>query len=111
MPNNSKTSQQQRLLTWLKDRSITTTQAREQLDILGVAPRIYELRHEFDHNITTEWSTYTSGSGNKHKVARYVLQSGSFKENNKKASSEMDIGIEASKTNIPTKLARKFYHA
>jgi Helix-turn-helix domain len=65
--------QQLRLLAYLLTSPITTTDAREVLDILHPAARIQELR-ELGHNIITYWQTVDTGKA-KHRVARYVLLS------------------------------------
>jgi hypothetical protein len=58
---------------------ITTLEARHELDILGVAPRIYELRHIFGYNIKTHWIRGHNPGGGKHTVARYILFPGKWK--------------------------------
>ena len=60
-----------RLLEWLQNATITTLQAREELDILHLAARIQELR-EAGHNIVTHRATGDTGKS-KHRVACYVL--------------------------------------
>jgi len=60
-----------RLLTWLQTATITTLQAREELDILHPAARIQELRDR-GHNIQTHWTTSDTGKA-KHRVAYYAL--------------------------------------
>jgi hypothetical protein len=60
-----------RLLEWLQTKTITTLQAREELDILHPASRIQELR-EAGHNIITHRTTDDTGKS-KHRVACYVL--------------------------------------
>lgn len=66
-------SQRARLLAWLQSATITTLQAREELDILHPAARIQELR-EAGQNIQTHWTTSDTGKG-QHRVASYVLLS------------------------------------
>ena len=72
--DNSAQNQRLKLLDWLLEKnSITTTQARINLDIMSPAARILELkRHGYLINtIPAEW---LSEHGIKHKgVARYVL--------------------------------------
>lgn len=72
-------SQQNRLLEWLKEKPITTFEARLCLDIASPAPRVHELRHQFGLNIQT-FSTNDINPGTKglHKVARYVLLPGKY---------------------------------
>ncbi|MEQ1544696.1 helix-turn-helix domain-containing protein [Methyloglobulus sp.] len=66
--------QQLRLLAYLLASPITTTEARQILDIMHPAARIQELR-ELGHNIITFWQTVDTGKA-KHRVARYVLLNG-----------------------------------
>lgn len=73
--SNSSQAQRQRLLTWLRTHGrIDTITARRELDILGVAPRIFELRHRFGHAIDTVWTKQpTELEGKLHRVALYVF--------------------------------------
>ena len=64
-------SQRQRLLEWLLTRSISTLQARQELDIMHPAARIQELRDR-GHKIETHRTTADTGKA-KHRVACYVL--------------------------------------
>jgi len=73
-------SQRQRLLKWLEKKPITTVEARHQLDILGVAPRIYELRHLHGYNIQTHWATGINPGGDEHRLAQYVLLPGKYEK-------------------------------
>ena len=72
--DNSAQNQRLKLLDWLLEKnSITTTQARTNLDIMSPAARILELkRHGYLINtVPAEW---VSEHGINHKgVARYVL--------------------------------------
>ena len=77
---NSLPSQRKRLLEWLREKPITTIEARRELDILGVAARIFELRHELGYNIVTSWVSGKTISGRWHKIAKYVLFAGKFGE-------------------------------
>lgn len=63
-----------RLLAWLQSSTITTLEARQELDILHPAARIQELR-EAGHKIETHWTTGDTGRA-KHRVACYVLLMG-----------------------------------
>lgn len=75
--------QRQRLLSALKQAQsdgINTIQARHILNIMMPASRVHELRHDYGHNIQTIWTTETTPEGNKHRVARYILLAGKFKE-------------------------------
>lgn len=74
----SSSAQLQRLLAWLREKPITTIQARGALNILAPAARIWELRHKEGHNIVTHWVNDVTIEGKKHRVAQYVLLSGKF---------------------------------
>lgn len=74
----STANQRENLLEELKKHPLTTLQIRHKLDILGVAPRIYELRHWFGKNIQTSWTTDNNPSGGPHKVAVYTLMPGKW---------------------------------
>lgn len=64
-------SQRERLLAWLMTSTLTTLQARQELDILHPAARIQELR-EAGHKIVTHWTEENTGKA-KHRIACYVL--------------------------------------
>lgn len=64
-------SQRQRILQWLLAATLTTLQARKELDVMHPAMRIKELRDQ-GHNILTHWETVDTGKA-KHRVASYVL--------------------------------------
>lgn len=71
--DNSAHNQCLKLLDWLLEKgSITTTQAREHLDIMHPAGRVNELR-EAGYLIILIWDSWTSDYGIKHRIARYVL--------------------------------------
>lgn len=76
--SNSLEAQRERLLNSLRKGPITTTCARDTLDILAPAPRVHELRHNFGHNIKTYWKTITTSFKQKHRVAEYVLLPGKW---------------------------------
>jgi hypothetical protein len=59
------------LLAWLQTATITTLQARKELDIMHPAARIQELR-DLGHKIVTHWTTADTGKA-KHRVACYAL--------------------------------------
>lgn len=68
-------SQRQRILAWLRiHHTLTTLQAREELDVLHPAGRVMELRKK-GHNIITHWTVEDTAKG-AHRVARYVLLAG-----------------------------------
>lgn len=64
-------SQRNRLLARLLISSITTLQARHELDIMNPSQRVFELK-ALGHNIKTHWETVDTGKA-KHRVASYVL--------------------------------------
>jgi hypothetical protein len=66
-------AQRARLLKRLKQGPCSTVEARHQLDILGVATRIYELRHNQGFNIQRFWTREINPGGSTHRVAKYVL--------------------------------------
>ena len=82
MKNLSKTPAAQRLLLLrrLEKSACSTIAARHELDILAVAPRIFELRHWYGYNIQTHYTTALNPGGCTHKVAYYVLLPGQYKE-------------------------------
>ena len=76
-PNYNSTStqsQRNRILDYLRYKSLTTLAGRTELDIMHPAARIQELREQ-GYEIFTHWETVDSGQG-KHRVASYVLLSG-----------------------------------
>lgn len=64
-------SQRNRLLARLLISSITTLQARHELDIMNPSQRVFELK-ALGHNIKTHWETVDTGKA-KHRVVSYVL--------------------------------------
>lgn len=72
-------SQRQRLIEWLREKPISTIEARHLLNILAPAPRIFELRHIQNLNIKTVWTEAYTPERHKHMVAKYVLLPGKFK--------------------------------
>ena len=71
--NNSQTAQRLRLLTRLLTAgSITTTEARDQENIMHPAGRIKELRDD-GHKIVTTWVLGRDHFGRTHRMGRYVL--------------------------------------
>lgn len=72
--SNAASAQRQRLLAYLRAYGmIDTITARKELDLLAVAPRIFELRHRFGHQIDTLWTEQQTDCGQTHRVALYVL--------------------------------------
>ena len=78
--DTSTQAQKQRLLLSLRERSITTIEARKDLNILSPAARIFELRHDLGLNIQTVWTNECTPEGYRHRVAKYVLQPGRYEE-------------------------------
>lgn len=72
--DNSAFNQRLKLLDWLFEcGSITTSEAREHLDIMSPAPRIMELK-QAGYLIVTVTDNWTSPHGINHKgIAKYVL--------------------------------------
>ena len=71
--DNSVHNQRLKLLDWLLEKlSITSNEAREQLDIYHPPARIFELR-KAGYQINTVWVNWTSEQTVKHRIARYVL--------------------------------------
>ena len=68
--STSNAAQRERILDWLCSESLTTLQARKELDVLHPAGRIKELRSE-GFNIATHWTIEDTAKG-RHRVARYV---------------------------------------
>lgn len=71
--DNSTHNQCLKLLDYFLERgSITTSEAREKLDIMCPAARILELRLS-GYQIETVWDCWTNEYGIKHRIGRYVL--------------------------------------
>lgn len=69
---NSASSQRARIVAYLQEHgSITTIEARQQLDVMHPAGRIDELREQ-GCKIDTVWTNDTTEQGKQHRVARYV---------------------------------------
>ncbi|HIB84127.1 MAG TPA: hypothetical protein EYO59_05900 [Chromatiaceae bacterium] len=79
--NASAADQRKRLLKWLRsNRLITRFEAENQLDIIALAPRVWELRHNYGLNIHTHWLTKDTPTGRPHRIASYALLLGKFRE-------------------------------
>lgn len=74
--DNSAAAQRDRMLSVLRVRSISTIEARRDLDVMMPAARIHELRHREGHEIATVWVNEPTQHGAIHRVARYVLRGG-----------------------------------
>ena len=73
---NSAKAQRQRLLATLRSHgTLTTLQARHNLDILHPAARVMELRAD-GHRIATIWKHDATGQTSRHRVANYVYEGG-----------------------------------
>lgn len=67
-------AQRQRLLDALTERgSITTQQARDELEVMHPAGRIMELRKK-GLEIVTVWAHEPSAGGVVHRIARYLMR-------------------------------------
>jgi hypothetical protein len=68
-------SQRAKILTWLQQgKTLTTFQARNDLDIPHPAGRVLELRYR-GWNIKTHWEVVETSLG-KHRIAKYLLVGG-----------------------------------
>lgn len=72
---NSAQAQRARLQAALRIGSITTLEARRDLDILMPASRVKELRN-LGEPIMTLWDYQPTDCGRLHRIARYVLTGG-----------------------------------
>lgn len=77
--DQSSKAQCARILKRLLKGACTTVQLRHEEDILGVAPRIFDLRHTYGFNIQMLWSEGDNPGGGKHRIAKYFLSSGKYK--------------------------------
>ncbi|MDR2875421.1 MAG: helix-turn-helix domain-containing protein [Methylobacillus sp.] len=68
-------AQRDRLLKALRRGSVSTLQARRDLDILAPAQRVFELRGQ-GYRIDTAWVWEPSQCGQQHRVAKYILSRG-----------------------------------
>jgi hypothetical protein len=77
--DNSPKPQCIKLLRELQKHPVSTIYAREELDIMAPAPRVFELRNNQGLNIFTHWKTESTACGKNHRVAEYVLLAGKWK--------------------------------
>lgn len=70
--DNSAHSQCMRLLHALREKPITTIEARRDLDILMPAARVFDLKAD-GHCIHTVWTSGITVNNRKHRIASYVL--------------------------------------
>ena len=74
--HNDNSAHTQRLLmmaAFEKQHSLTTIEARRELDILMPGARVFELR-AMGHDIATVWTQGVTEYGRKHRIARYVFR-------------------------------------
>jgi hypothetical protein len=77
-------AQRARLLERLKEQgSVSTIEARHELDIAMPAARVHELRHDYGMNITTKREWITNPGGGKHRFAGYTLLDGKYQSMSK----------------------------
>lgn len=69
---NTVEEQRARMLAWLRRASLTTLQARGELDVMHPAARVMELR-KAGYCIETVTVEEATPCGGLHRVARYVL--------------------------------------
>ena len=75
----SRAAQCARLLAYLQQvGTLTTLQARDRLNVMHPAGRVFELR-EMGHNIVTTWTWDRDHEGRRHRVGRYALLAGGGK--------------------------------
>jgi hypothetical protein len=77
--DNSTAAQCDRLEAEIRRHPVSTIYARDKLDILMPAARVFQLRYERGLNIHTHWKTEPTACGKDHRVAEYVLLSGKWK--------------------------------
>ncbi|MDI1307886.1 MAG: helix-turn-helix domain-containing protein [Methylotenera sp.] len=71
--DNSALNQRLKLLDYLLEHgSISTSEAREKLDIYYPPARAFELKRD-GYQILTIWNSWTSEHGIQHRIGRYVL--------------------------------------
>jgi hypothetical protein len=71
--NSTHTQRLHLLAAFEKQHSLTTIEARRDLDILMPAARVFELR-AMGYDIATIWTQGETECGRKHRIARYVLR-------------------------------------
>lgn len=79
--DHSVRTQRAKILQALRRRPMSTLELRHGCDVLGVAPRIWELRHIYGHNIRSHWSYGKNPGGAKHRIVIYTLFSGHYMGN------------------------------
>jgi hypothetical protein len=71
-PGTHAAAQRARILEALRSGSLSTLEARHELDVLHPAARVMELRAR-GHPIASTWSFELTPCGETHRVARYAL--------------------------------------
>lgn len=74
----SLSAQRKRLLELLRKKPVSTIEARERLNILAPAARVFELRNDHKLNIVTCWAKSNTAQGKMHRIASYVLMPGKY---------------------------------
>lgn len=72
MRSNDRAAQRKIILDTLRERSLTTIEARERFGIMHPGGRVLELRKQ-GYNIITHWANENDASGQIHRVAHYIL--------------------------------------
>lgn len=78
----SSQDQRQRILAALREAGssgLSTIQLRENLDCMMPGARIFELRHDYGHNIQLIWDREKNAQGNEHTCGRYILFPGKWR--------------------------------
>lgn len=78
LTDNSAHTQREKILRALRKRPHSTLELRHLHDILGVAPRIWELKWIYGFNIVSTWTVGVNPGGGKHRVVVYALLPGKF---------------------------------
>lgn len=69
---NDAASQRLRMQQWFDGRSsLTTQEARELLDVMSPAARVFEMRAA-GWQIVTVWERFPTACGRLHRMARYI---------------------------------------
>lgn len=81
MKYQSNETQRQKLLERLRVKPISTIEARQEMGLLGIQARVYELRHWYNLNIKTFWIVVDNTVSNtRHKIALYALLPGVYRQ-------------------------------
>ncbi|MDR5801607.1 helix-turn-helix domain-containing protein [Caballeronia sp. LZ001] len=78
---NSAAAQRARLMAALRKGPVSTIAARKApIDAMMPAARIHELRHQGGFNIVLTWVFEPTDGGRLHRVGRYTLQPGKWRQ-------------------------------